>query len=47
MRTDGFIVAGVLHESATDLRVSGTTAGVLVSRFALTFAMTAPVLAAA
>jgi predicted MFS family arabinose efflux permease len=45
--TDGFVIAGLLPAIATDLNVSVPAAGQLVTLFALTFAVAAPVLGAA
>ncbi|KAB1144764.1 MFS transporter [Streptomyces luteolifulvus] len=44
--TDTFVVAGVLPEVATDLRVSPADAGWISTLFALTYAVFAPVLGA-
>lgn len=41
--TDAYVVAGLLPAIATDLTVSVATAGQLVTVFALTFAITAPI----
>lgn len=41
--TDAYVVAGLLPAIATDLTVSIATAGQLVTVFALTFAITAPI----
>lgn len=43
--TDEFVLAGLLPELATDLQISTGTAGQLITVFALTFALGAPVLA--
>lgn len=45
--TDGFVIAGLLPEISQDLGVGVSAAGQLVTVFALTFAMSAPVLGAA
>ncbi|PSK98819.1 putative MFS family arabinose efflux permease [Murinocardiopsis flavida] len=45
--TDDFVVAGVLPEVATGLRVSEAAAGQLVTVFSITYAVAAPVLAVA
>ncbi|GAA2775023.1 MFS transporter [Saccharopolyspora taberi] len=45
--TDGFVIAGLLPAIATDLDVTIPAAGQLVSAFALTLAIAAPVLGAA
>jgi predicted MFS family arabinose efflux permease len=43
--TDEFVIAGLLPELATDLQVSTGAAGQLITVFALTFALGAPVMA--
>ncbi|MDR3082809.1 MAG: MFS transporter [Streptomyces sp.] len=43
--TDEFVIAGLLPELATDLQISAGTTGQLISVFALTFAIGAPVMA--
>ena len=45
--TEGFMIAGLLPEIAGDVRVAVPTAGQLVTAFALTYALSAPVLATA
>ncbi|MFI7643029.1 MFS transporter [Nonomuraea sp. NPDC049400] len=45
--TDGFVIAGLLQPIAADLGVSLPAAGQLVTAFALTFALSAPVLGVA
>lgn len=45
--TDGFVIAGLLPSISEDLEVSVSAAGQLVTVFALTFAVTAPLLGAA
>ena len=45
--TDGFVIAGLLPAIAADLKVDISAAGQLVSVFALTMAVSAPVLGAA
>jgi predicted MFS family arabinose efflux permease len=45
--TEGFMIAGLLPEIAGDVRVDVPTAGQLVTVFALTYALSAPVLATA
>lgn len=44
--TDSFVINGLLEDIATDLRVTQSGAGQLVSVFALVYALSAPVLAA-
>ncbi|GAA2815990.1 MFS transporter [Crossiella cryophila] len=44
--TDGFIIAGLLPQIATDLDVGLAAAGQLVTAFALAFAVSAPILGA-
>ena len=44
---DGYVLAGLLPSIASDLQVSGAAAGQLVSVFALTSALAAPILGAA
>ena len=46
MGTDSFVVAGILPQLASGLRVSQSAAGQVVTAFALTYALAAPVLAA-
>jgi predicted MFS family arabinose efflux permease len=43
---DGFVIAGILPDLATGLRVPLSQAGLLVSAFALTYAISAPILGA-
>ncbi|WP_454912765.1 MFS transporter [Variovorax gossypii] len=43
---DGFVIAGILPDLATGLQVSLSQAGLLVSAFALTYAISAPILGA-
>jgi predicted MFS family arabinose efflux permease len=43
--TDEFVIAGLLFELSTDLRISTGTAGQLVTVFALVFALSAPAMA--
>lgn len=43
--TDGFVIAGILPRISSDLRVSVTAAGQLVTVFAITYALGAPLLA--
>lgn len=45
--TDEFVIAGLLPELAADLQISTGAAGQLITVFAVTFAVSAPVLAAA
>ena len=45
--TDEFVIAGLLPELAADLQISTGTAGQLITVFAVTFAVSAPVMAAA
>ncbi|WP_229328765.1 MFS transporter, partial [Streptomyces sp. UNOC14_S4] len=45
--TDGYVIAGLLPSIAADLHVTVPVAGQLVTAFALTFAVSAPVLGAA
>ncbi|KAA9165590.1 MFS transporter [Amycolatopsis acidicola] len=47
MGTDSFVLAGILPQLASGLRVSEASAGQVVTAFALTYAVTAPFLAAA
>lgn len=44
--TDGFIIAGLLPQISADLQVDASTAGQLVTAFAVTFAVSAPLLGA-
>jgi predicted MFS family arabinose efflux permease len=46
MGTDSFVLAGILPQLASGLRVSQASAGQVVTAFALTYAVSAPVLAA-
>jgi predicted MFS family arabinose efflux permease len=46
MGTDSFVLAGILPQLASGLRVSGGAAGQVVTAFALTYAISAPFLAA-
>lgn len=46
MGTDSFVVAGILPQLASGLHVSQSAAGQVVTTFALTYALAAPVLAA-
>lgn len=45
--TDEFVIAGLLPELAADLQITTGTAGQLITVFALTFALGAPVMAVA
>lgn len=45
--TDGFVIAGILPALAGDLAVPMSTAGTLVTAFAITYAISSPLLAAA
>jgi DHA1 family inner membrane transport protein len=47
MGTDSFVLAGILPQIASGLRVSQGSAGQVVTAFALTYAVSAPFLAAA
>lgn len=44
--TDGFVVAGILPDVSQSLNVNTTAAGLLVTTFALTYAVSSPVIAA-
>ncbi|NMO55389.1 MFS transporter [Actinoplanes sp. TBRC 11911] len=44
--TDGFVVAGILPDVSRTLDVNTTSAGLLVTTFALTYAISSPVIAA-
>lgn len=43
--TEGFVIAGVLEEMSRDLAISPSTAGHLVTAYALIYALSAPVMA--
>ena len=45
MGTDNFVVAGILQSVATSLGVSVSMAGLMVTAYALTFAVMAPIAA--
>src|SRR4051794_40613189 len=47
MGTDSFVLAGILPQLAASLRVTESSAGQVVTAFALTYAVSAPLLAAA